>query len=266
VADPPSPSGTPLRAVPAGDIQLSRPRHTLAAFVVIVTSATTALCDDPPRSPDVVRSTVQIRHGASRGSGTVIASIPNETWILTAAHVVRNPADLKVELHRFNLGSRPTGLTEGGGWPRLIPATVAATDADTDVALVQIRGMTALPFIARLDPEAVEPAQGDLLTSVGIDRGLHLTTWQTIAQGSAMVDLGRGGGPRRFTLTTRPPEHGRSGGGLFRPDGAMVGVCIGRFDIKSGQKLGIFASVASIRQMLQGQGVEGMVRRPARQP
>ena len=82
----------------------------------------------------------------------------------------------------------------------------------------------ALPFVARLDPEADEPTRGDLLTSVGIDRGLHLTTWQTTIEGSAMVDLKKGGGARRFTVTTRPPEHGRSGGGLFRQDGAVVGV------------------------------------------
>ena len=141
-----------------------------------------------------------------------------------------------------------------------------AADPGTDVALVRIRGMTALPSVAPLDPEAGEPAQGDLLTSVGIDRGLHLITWQTNIQGSAMIDLGRGGGPRRFTVTMKPPEHGRSGGGLFRPDGALVGVCTGQVDIKPGPKLGVFASVESIRQMLQTQGLEKAVHPPVRRP
>jgi S1-C subfamily serine protease len=246
--------------------RLPRSWYAVAAFVAGIIGATDVHSDNPDRGPDVVRPTVQIRNGNNRGSATIIASVPGETWILTAAHVVEKSSDLRVELHRFNFGSRLTGLTEGGGWPRLVPATVEATDPAADVALVRIRGMTALPFVARLDPEADEPARGDVLTSVGIDRGLHLTAWQTTIQGSAMVDLKKGGGARRFTVTTRPPEHGRSGGGLFRRDGAVVGVCTGFFESKPGQHLGVFAAVASIRQMLRAQGIEKAVRPPAHPP
>jgi S1-C subfamily serine protease len=230
-----------------------------------ITAATFAVSDRPTRAADVVRPTVQLRHGETRGSGTIIVSIPNETWILTAAHVIDKAPDLKVELHRFNFGSRLTGLTEGGGWPRLVPVTVMATDVPADLALLQIRGMTAMPFVARLDPEAAEPKKGDLLTSVGIDRGLHLTTWKTTVEGAAMFDLKRGGGAHRFTVTTRQPEHGRSGGGLFRPDGAVVGVCTGQFDYKAGQKLGVFASMESLRSLLKAQGLETRVRPPVPQ-
>jgi S1-C subfamily serine protease len=259
------------RAGSAGARGIAGSRHpgswyALAAFVTGIIGASTASPEEPARGPDVVRPTVQIRNGDRRGSATVIASIPDETWILTAAHVVEKPSQLRVELHRFNFGSRLTGLTEGGGWPRLVPATVAATDPDADVALVRIRGMTALPSVARLDPEAAEPAKGEVMTSVGIDRGLHLTSWQTTIEGTAMVDLGKGGGARRFTVTTKPPEHGRSGGGLFRKDGAVVGVCTGFFELKPGQHRGVFGSVASIRQVLRGQGIEKSVRPPAHQP
>ena len=162
-----------------------------------VTPAPATLADEPQRGPDVVRPTVQLRNGNKRGSGTVIASIADETWILTAAHVVDKATDLKVELHRFNFGSKLTGLTEGGGWPRLVTATVAATDPDSDVALVRIKGMKALPFVAHLDPDAGEPTQGEVMTSVGIDRGLHLTTWHTTIEGSLKIDVGKGGGRGR---------------------------------------------------------------------
>jgi S1-C subfamily serine protease len=238
----------------------------LATLVTCIAWVTTALADHPTRGPDVVRPTVQIQNGDKRGSGTVIASIPNETWILTAAHVVDKAAGLKVELHRFNFGSRLTGLTEGGGWPRLVPAAVATADPDADVALVRIKGMVALPFVARLDPEAGEPTQGEVLTSVGIDRGLHLTTWQTTSEGALMIDLGKGGGPRPFTVTSRPPEHGRSGGGLFRSDGAVVGVCTGHFVGKPAQRHGAFASMASVRQILRAQALDKLVKPPAQQP
>jgi S1-C subfamily serine protease len=224
----------------------------------------TAPADERPRGPDVVRPTVQLRNGDHRGSGTVIISIPNETWILTAAHVAENASELKVELHRFNLSSRLTALTEGNGWPRLVPATVAVTDPDSDVALVRIKGTTRLPFVARLDLEADEPAPGEKLTSVGIDRGLHLTSWPTAVQNARMIDLGKGGGPRRFTVTSRPPDHGRSGGGLFRADWAVVGVCTGHFGRTEAQQLGVFVAMASIRQLFQRQAEKNNA--PSRSP
>ena len=238
-------------------------------FVIFCPSligAMTTLGDEPARGPDVVRPTVQLRNGNKRGSGTIIASIPDETLILTAAHVVDQASDLKVELHRFNFGSKLTGLTEGGGWPRLVPAAVAATDPDSDVALVRIKGMKALPFVARLDPDAGEPAQGEVMTSVGIDRGLHLNTWRTTIEGAAMLDIHKGGGPRPFTVTSHPPEHGRSGGGLFRADGAVLGVCTGFFENKPGQRLGAFATMASIRQLVRAQSLEKAVRPPDQKP
>ena len=79
------------------------------------------------------------------------------------------------------------------------------------------------------------------MTSVGIDRGLHLTTWRTTIEGALKIDMGKGGGPRPFTVTSHPPDHGRSGGGLFRADGAVLGVCTGYFENKPGQRLGAFA-------------------------
>jgi S1-C subfamily serine protease len=219
--------------------------------------------DEPTRGTEIVQATVQIRNAEKRGSGTIIASAPDETWILTAAHVVRGGGAVQVEIHRFNLsGGRIFSLTEGGGWPRLVAATVAGIDPAGDVALLLIRGMTALPFVARFDLEAAEPRRGEILTSVGIDRGLHLTRWQTTIQGSALADIGKGGGARPYTVTTRPPEHGRSGGGLFRPDGTVIGTCTGRFDLKPGQKVGLFASMASIRRLIKENGLERVARRP----
>src|SRR5262249_25913166 len=146
------------------------------------------------------RTTVQIRNGNRRGSGTILSSVPDQTLVLTAAHVVRDASGLQVELHRFNFGGPITGLTEGGGWPRLVPASVVVADTAADVAVLRISGIVALPHVARFDPDAKEPAKGDVLTSVGIDRTLFLRRWQTTAQGTAMVDIGQGGGPRRFII------------------------------------------------------------------
>ena len=213
--------------------------------------------EEPAKGPEVVKPTVQLRNGQTRGSGTVIMSVPGETLILTAAHVVKDAAKIEVELHRHNLGYKVNTLTEGGGWPRLVPGKVVASDRGTDVAVVRVKGMVALPFVAKLDMKAEEPAKGDVMTSVGIDRALHLTRWQTTVQGPSTIDIKQGGKPAVFTITTRAPEHGRSGGGLFRDDGAVVGVCTGQLGSNKGDpKVGMFASMASIRRLLEENGIE----------
>jgi S1-C subfamily serine protease len=159
------------------------------------------------------------------------------------------------------LGGPIAGLTEGGGWPRLVPATLVSADSAADVAVVQIAGMTALPYVARFDPRAEEPMEGDVVTSVGIDRTLFLRRWRSTARGTALVDIGKGGGPRRFILTTRYPDHGRSGGGLYREDGAVVGVCVGQLSGRTGEpKVGLFASVESIRRLLHDKGLDRDLR------
>jgi S1-C subfamily serine protease len=233
-----------------------RAAATLSVAFVVAFAVSQARPDEPTRGPDVVRPTVQIRNGNHRGSGTVILSVPGETVILGAAHVVKDATDLKVEIHRHNLGYSTLTLTEGGGWPRLVPATVVGADPATDVAVLRIRGMVALPHVARFDRSQGEPEKGEILTSVGIDRTLHLTRWNTSVQGWATIDIGQGGGARRFTVTTRAPEKGRSGGGLFRADGTIVGVCTGRGAVAPGQPTsGVFASMAAIRQLLERHGI-----------
>src|SRR5262249_30093303 len=97
----------------------------LAIWVGIAAAPPTRPADSSP-GVEIIRATVQLRNGQNRGSGTVIASVPDRTWILTAAHVVRDASALQVELHRFNFSGRITGLTEGGGWPRLVRGEVLA--------------------------------------------------------------------------------------------------------------------------------------------
>ena len=148
-----------------------------------------------------------------------------------------------------------------------MPGKVVASDRGTDVAVVSVRGMVALPFVAKFDLKAEEPARGEVMTSVGIDRSLHLTRWQTTVRGASKVDIKQGGKPSLFTITTRAPEHGRSGGGLFRDDGAVVGVCTGQLGSnKNDAKVGMFASMANIRQLLEENGIEVVAGAKAGRP
>lgn len=231
-----------------------RPFRRLAIGLVAMLVSLSGSGGEPARLTDVVSPTVQLRNGNKTGSGTVVRSVPDDTLILTAAHVVRDADELKVEIHRHNLNpnTRTAVLTQGGGWPRLVLATVEAIDVAADVALVRIRGMARLPSICSFDPESPEPVKGNVLTSVGIDRSLHLTRWKTGVEGAVLMEVITGAGQRRFTVTTKFPEHGHSGGGLFRADGTVVGVCVGQLTIRPGQpKVGVFASVESVRKVFK---------------
>src|SRR5262245_27562216 len=93
------------------------------------------------------RPTVLVRRGTSQGSGTIIASLDGQTLILTASHVIRGRGAIQVELHRYNLGMENIPGA-AGQWPRQVSAETVATDAAADVAILRIRNMIALPFVA----------------------------------------------------------------------------------------------------------------------
>ncbi|AGA25068.1 S1 family peptidase [Singulisphaera acidiphila] len=218
---------------------------------------------DRPRPDDdwTFRPTVIIRKGNSQGSGSVISSVEGETLILTAAHVVEDRGPLKVELHRYNLGLENDQT--GANWPRSIPAEVVAADEPADVAVLRIKGMRPLPFVARLAVQGAEPPRGTVVTSLGIDRGTHLSSWPTRIAQIDRFEIEGTGAERYFLITTKPPEHGRSGGGLFLPNGDLIGVCIGRGKLVKGRNSGIFASSSSIRHLLRTHDLDALIL-PAR--
>ncbi len=99
-------------------------------------------------------------------------------------------------------------------------------------------------------PPRREPAVDSIVTSIGIDLGRHLSCWSTRLVEALWFELNDNREERLFFITARPPEHGRSGGGLFLPDGELVGVCIGHAELFHGGPQGVFASRESIRQLL----------------
>lgn len=219
---------------------------------------------EPARSGDnaTFRPTVLVRKGSSQGSGTIVRSVAGETLILTAAHVVAAEGPLVVELHRYNLGL--DGPVTADGWPRRRPGEVAARDTPADLALVRMKGMVALPYVARLEVDR-EPAPGAVVTSVGIDRATKLSSWGTHVLGVERLAI-RGKGPgRTFLVTAKAPDHGRSGGGLFNGRGALVGVCIGRVELDSVKldDIGIFASSASVAALLRANKLGRLAKAPA---
>jgi S1-C subfamily serine protease len=179
----------------------------------------------------------------------VVASVPGETLVLTAAHVVEGKGPIQVELHRYNLGLER--VEDGTHWPRGVWGEVAAADPAADVAVVRVRGIDALPYVARIAPGDGEPARGTVVTSLGIDGGEQLSSWASRVGGLVWFEGDEEGLQRPFLLTSRAPVPGRSGGGLFLDSGELVGVCIGRTSAERGRWMGLFASTASIRQLLR---------------
>jgi S1-C subfamily serine protease len=204
------------------------------------------------------RPTVLVRKGKGQGSGAIIASVPGETLVLTVAHVVAEEGELTVELHRFNLGAeRQKG---GGPWPHVLGAEIVAADVSADVAVVRIRGVPgALPYVARLAEGNDEPSKGTVVTSVGIDRNSFLSGWTARIKTVIRLDPRKKGRENLFLVTDKAPDHGRSGGGLFRPDGRLVGVCVGRNDQLKAGSIGIFASGTSIRRLLRAADLMALI-------
>ena len=93
------------------------------------------------------RPTVLVRRGSSQGTGTIIASLDGETLVLTAAHVIRGRGAISVELHRYNLGIEHQPSVPGK-WPRQVVAEPVASDTFADLAILRLRDMIALPFVA----------------------------------------------------------------------------------------------------------------------
>jgi len=195
------------------------------------------------------RPTVIVVRGTSQGSGTVIASEPGETLVLTAAHVLEAEGRPSIEIHRYNLGLERRRPAEG--WPKRVAARVVALDRAADLAILRVDGFETMPFVARVAGTSDEPPTGALVVSLGIDRGAKLASWHTRVLDLALIDMEKGGGDRPFLLTEKFPDFGRSGGGLFQADGTVVGVCVGRAEVVRGRRVGIFASSQSIHRLLR---------------
>lgn len=223
--------------------------------------------DLTPQQLNIIRATVVIKGGPNRGSGTIIASVPGDTLILTAWHVVAGQDQPIVALHRYNLGLERTSRAPGR-WPQEHPARVVASDKDCDLAILRVSGLSKpLPHIATLEQNGYGPLRGQVVASVGVTGGVDLSYWESAVVGRAAIDLNRGGGRRLFLITVKPPEPGRSGGGLYREDGALVGVTVGqiRTPAAKGEVWGVFANTRDVSELLASRDLDAVVARSIRE-
>jgi serine protease DegQ len=138
----------------------------------------------------------------SLGSGVIIDAAKG--YVLTNNHVIEGADDVSVTLHDN----------------RTLPAHVIGSDAETDVAVLQIaaENLTALPLA-----DSSQLRVGDFVVAVGNPFGLG----QTVTHGmiSALQRSGlRGVGFQNFIQTDAPINPGNSGGALVNLRGELVGI------------------------------------------
>ena len=226
-------------------------RICIAILVTALSTLPGLQAADHPRPGDdaTYRPTVMVRRGKSLGTGTIIASVEDETLVLTAAHVVADSGPLFVELFRYNLGVEHVQAVKG--FPKRVEALVIARDLEADLAILRIRGQLAFPYVARIARGVAPPAIGTKVTTIGFDKGAKLIGFSTRVRSVAKLDFEKSGVFRPFVVTDDPPVVGRSGGGLFLADGSLVGVCIARADHPEGQTLGLFSTLGNVRQLIE---------------
>ncbi len=193
----------------------------------------------------LIRASVRLRiedeKGSSRGSGTIIDAREGEALILTCGHVFRDAAkDGQIVVDFF-----------GPGAPQGLPGKLVAYDLKSDVGLLSVA--TNYPVsVAHLAPSSVNLKRGDAVISVGCDGGADATARET-----QVTSINRYVEPKANIQVAFQPVQGRSGGGLFTPEGWVVGVC-NAADPQDNE--GLFAGLPVVQEELDKLGLSFVYR------
>ena len=197
-----------------------------------------------------VRLRVQDKDGRSCGSGTIIDNRDGEALVLTCGHLFRDAQGKgAISVDLFNTGMPQT--VPG----RLIfySAPQSGLDLSPDVGLVAIRCPGPV-VIARLAPRDYRVKEGTAVVSVGCNNG-DLPT----ARPSQVTRLNRFNGPPNIEVAGQPVE-GRSGGGLFSPEGYVIGICNAA---DPEDREGYFGATASVYAELDREKLASVYQSPA---
>ncbi len=190
------------------------------------------------------------------GSGTVISSTPEESIILTCAHIfrVKGPVQptpknfrvpISVDLFSGQLiGRDPAQVSRG---EQDIVGEAIDYDFDNDVGLIRIRPGRKLPS-SRVVPPWWTPKKGMSMFTVGCSHGADATAWNTTIL-DPKVTMTNTATKKNFSeiKCTNQPKEGRSGGGLYTSDGYVAGVC----DFADpNERVGLYAVPEAIHRLL----------------
>ncbi|MBX3449596.1 MAG: trypsin-like peptidase domain-containing protein [Planctomycetaceae bacterium] len=178
-----------------------------------------------------VRLRVQDPNGMNYGTGTILESRPGRTIVLTCGHVFRHlPTGQTFDVDVF-LTDRTTRSCQG---------TVIEFDLEGDVGLLALETDQQFPA-ARLASPATPLNKGEFLQSIGCSGGADPTR-----ENVQVTGINKYQGPDNIECSG-VPQQGRSGGGLFRRNGDLVGVCI---LAEPQQRVGVYAAMTPIVELL----------------
>ncbi len=211
----------------------------------LATGATTAPSRSDRSTARLLAASVRLKiedaNGHSVGSGTVIDARESEALVLTCAHIFRDSQGKGQVAVDFFGPDAPTGL----------PGRVLAYDLKSDVGLVAVK-ISRPVACAQVAPAGHAIRKNDPVTSIGCNNGGEPTARQ-----SHITAIDKFLGPPNLQVAGQPVQ-GRSGGGLFTPDGLVIGVC-NAADPQDNE--GLFAALASIHSALDRQKLTEVYRR-----
>jgi len=139
----------------------------------------------------------------SLGSGVILSA---DGIVVSNYHVVGQATDIRVVLN------------DG----REYEARVLLGDRDSDLAILQIAGVSDLPFLPLRDSDSVEV--GELTLAIGNPFGVGQTVSSGIVSGLARSGGSNGRGAGYFIQTDAPINPGNSGGALIDMRGQLLGI------------------------------------------
>jgi hypothetical protein len=215
---------------------------------------------NPHPAETVVRIKVQGAHSTGFGSGTIIYSTPEESIILTCAHIFKLegwskqappgqfPRQIIIDLFDGQLHQQPSGPPKVN-YVESFPGRAVDYDFVRDVGLIVFRPGRQLPA-SRVVPSHWQPRSEPLpmkMLTVGCSEGNDATAWHTRIINPRMRGFLQGQPAYEAIECEFAPKQGRSGGGLFTTDGYIAGVC--NFAEPQGNH-GLYATPQSIYALL----------------
>ena len=201
----------------------------------------------------VVRIKVHGNGSIGFGSGTIISSSPDETIILTCAHIFKMdsrkqatpskfPLRITVDLFDGNLVGPKKNQVHYTN--ETFEGKAIDYDFVHDVGLIRIRPGKRLPY-AKVVPPHWTPKSNMRVITVGCSQGQDATAWSTLIDNPNFRGIKDGYEAIECKVA---PIQGRSGGGLFTTDGYVAGVC--DFAVAGGHDQGLYAHPRSIYGLL----------------
>jgi S1-C subfamily serine protease len=234
-------------ATPAGQVALA-PQQTVQTQPQLQVSPSAQAAGDPYElipdiveqvQPSIVSVLVQTGQGGAEGSGVVWDG--SRGLIVTNNHVVEGGGEVQV---RLSSGDR-------------VPATVLATDPQTDLAVVQV-DRTDLPtatFASDL------PRVGELAVAMGNPLGFENSVTAGIV---SALHRSLGEAPYNDLLQTDAPiSPGNSGGALVNHDGEVIGInTAGIPTTENANSLGFAIPATTVERVARQLVANGQVSHP----